>query len=339
MGNHGYSANTKGLVMMTKLTLTIASGFLALGLIGCQGQSPFKGSTDLAKEYPSANQANSKYVPGLQAKLPAAPDNTQNICVSAFKVSVENDRGSRLLMFTEDSSSTYKINVRSFGGANFEIQAERPEDSTFKQISKDGNTATYAFTWKPGKTTTSQVGLKLLSLKYVSAFVQDTCGADAREELNLVVVKTDDIPLVGIKGLPQTEISLGSEAVAFKIEVNDASSTQTSAPKLKGFEFREEVRSGEKVVVDASKAVSCEDSAKLVEGTTWSFNCSFDTKLIKGLRQDKKADKSVDTLFFVTAVSSRSGKASHSTPGYVKVKIPKVEATVQAAPAVKGAKS
>jgi hypothetical protein len=320
----------KGHVMKTLLL----SGVLAIGLTGCQAQSPFKRSTDLSKQYPNASAANTKYVPGQTTVKPVPPDNSQSVCVSAFKVSVENDRGSKLMMFTEDSSSTYNINVRSFGGSNFEIQAERPEGSVFKETSRDGNVRTYSFTWKPGKTVLAQIGLKLLSLKYVSSFVKDTCGSDAREDLNLVVVKTDDIPALTIKDLPQTELVWGAEAAAFKIEVNDPASTSTSAPKLKDFSFREEVRSGERAVSDASKAVSCEEG-KLTGGTTWEFNCSFDTKKISGLKQDKKAAKKADTLFFATAVSSRTGRASAPTPGYVKVSIPKAEAVASVS---KGAK-
>lgn len=314
----------------------VVSGILAIGLMGCQAQTPFKRSTDLSKQYPNASAANTKYVPGQTAVKPAAPDNSQSICGTAFKVSVENDRGSKLMIFTEEASTTYKINVRSFGGANFELQAERPEGSDFKEISRNANTRTYAFTWKPGKTNTSQVGIKLLSLKYVSPFVKDTCGSDAREELNLVTVKTDDIPLVTIKGLPQTETVWGSEPVAFVIEVNDNASTPALGPKLKAFEFREEVRSGERSVTDASKAVTCGEG-KPGAGNIWAFNCTFDTKKISGLSQDKKSAKKADTLFFASAVSQRTGKSSSPTPGYVKVSIPKAEAVV-AANANKGAK-
>lgn len=315
--------------------LVVISGIIAIGLMGCQAKSPFKRSTDLQKNYPNASAANTKYVPGQTALKPAAPDNSQSICGTAFKVSVDNDRGSKLLVFTEDQSSTYTLNVRSFGGAKFDIQAERPENSELKLTSTNGNTRTYSFTWKPGKTNTSQVGIKLLSIKYVSSFVKDTCGSDAREDLNLVVVKTDDIPVVTIKGLPQTETVWGSEPSAFAIEVNDLSSTAAMGPKLKDFEFREEVRSGERSVTDASKAVTC-DQGKLSIGTIWTFNCSFDSKKISGLAQDRKSAKKVDTLFFASAVSQRTGKSSSPTPGYVKVSIPKAEAV--AAVAKKGAK-
>jgi hypothetical protein len=320
----------KGNVMKT----LVMSGILAMGLMGCQGQSPFKRSADLSKQYPNASAAGTRYVPGQTTVKPAAPDNSQSVCVSAFKVSVENDRGSKLMIFTEDSSSTYNINIRSFGGSNFDIQAERPEGSVFKEISRDGNVRTYSFTWKPGKTVSAQVGLKLLSLKYLSSFVKDTCGSDAREELNLVVVKTDDIPALTIKDLPQTELVWGAEPSVFKIEVNDPASTSASAPKLKDFSFREEVRSGERAVSDASKAVSCEQG-KLISGTTWEFICSFDTKKIAGIKQNKKAEKKVDTLFFATAVSARTNRASAPTPGYVKVSIPKAEVVASVS---KGAK-
>lgn len=316
-------------------TLVIISGILAIGLMGCQAQTPFKRSTDLQKQYPNASAANTKYVPGQTAVKPTPPDNSQSICSSAFKVSVENDRGSKLMVFTEDSSTTYNIVVRSFGGANFELQAERPEGSDFKETARNANVRTYSFTWKPGKTNTSQVGIKLLSLKYVSNFVKDTCGSDAREELNLVVVKTDDIPVVSIKGLPQTEAVWGSEPAQFVIEVNDQASTPALGPKLKGFEFREEVRSGERSVTDASKAVTCGEG-KLTAGSIWAFNCQFDTKKIAGLTQDKKTAKKADTLFFASAVSQRTGKSSSPTPGYVKVSIPKAEAV--AAVAKQGAK-
>jgi hypothetical protein len=321
----------KGHVMKT----LIMSGILAIGLAGCQAQSPFKRSTDLSKKYPNASSAaTTKYVPGQTAVKPALPDNSQSVCVAAFKVSVENDRGSKLMMFTEDSSTSYNINIRSFGGSNFDIQAERPEGSVFKEIARDGNTRTYSFTWRPGKTVSAQVGLKLLSLKYVSSFVKDTCGSEAREELNLVVVKTDDIPALTIKDLPQTEVVLGAEPVAFKIEVNDPASTSGSVPKLKDFSFREEVRSGERSVTDASKAVTCAEG-KFVSGTTFEFSCSFDSKKISTLKQDKKAEKKADTLFFATAVSARTGRASAPTPGYVKVSIPKAEVVASVS---KGAK-
>ncbi|MGE0529413.1 MAG: hypothetical protein AB7G93_18200 [Bdellovibrionales bacterium] len=185
--------------MRTSLEIPVrAPGLLAListvafaAAMGCNGKSPLNRQSDPVEDYKSVLENSRPYVPGQKDPELEQPVNYQKVCFEPFSVSVEADKGNKLMTFAEGKKGQYRLVVNSFASENFEIRAQAPFDKNLQLESKKGRTAVYLFSWTPSESRRPQFDLKLLTLKYISSEVQAKCGSDIRETLNLVVLKTE----------------------------------------------------------------------------------------------------------------------------------------------------
>jgi hypothetical protein len=315
------------LMKVSSLGTTFASLVACAAMIGCNGQNPFQHKSDPIPEYHALTAPGTaqKWQPTAPSTPKPDPDNSQSVCYEPFKVSVDNDRGTKLLTFTEDTETSYNIQVRSFLGDNFRVEAVNlPAGARFVQAQKDANTATYKLTWKPSKSRAAQVDIQSLGLRYTSDFSK-RCGQDIRENLNVVILKTEGEPTINIVGFPQTPVTFG-KGFKFSVEVFDPASTRDMGPDLK-VQFEGWASSTEHTVLDASPAVDCEARGRQIDGSKWQFNCAFDSNTVKGVDQYLNSDSTIDAAVFFSGLSKRGArKASAPTGGRLKIVFPKTDA-------------
>jgi hypothetical protein len=300
----------------------LATLFLCAGLIGCQGDNTFKRESNPVKDYTSVLNDAQPYVPGQVNKTPPAPDNSQLACYEPFKVSVERDQGNKLLFFTEEIQGRYVINVRSLIDQNlpWDIKAvDLPAGSSFRRVSKSGNTASFEFVWTPAKGRTTDVDLKVLTLRYISIAESKCQSGPITQSLNLVVKKNDGEPAVSFAGLPDQAIRLG-DTFSFQIKITDPAGTAEAAPDLKEIAFNAGATSGERAVLNAKAAVSCGETGRF-DKSSWLFDCRFDSAKLNSKQVEAAAKQQgvVEAMFTATAYSKRSHRTSAATPAYVRL--------------------
>lgn len=161
-------------------------------LVGCQGQDPGK---DYSQVKQSANQPYDS-ARGVQVvKPPAAPEGgTERSACPTPQITVKEDSGEKVLMFTEGAEKTFDITVRSFSGADLNISPTglgsdfHNKTAEFKMDQKSGNLSTYKFTWKPGKLKVAgQPEIQALNFSYNNQ-TPKICGPKGQFALNLLVV-------------------------------------------------------------------------------------------------------------------------------------------------------
>lgn len=311
--------------MKTTQWAWISAAAIFATTVGCQGHSSFKRESNPLKGYSVAQEQGVKYVPGQKPPQPVDPDNNQYVCFEPLKVSVKGDRGERLMEFVEDIESTYEITVVSLlDDGNFDVKASGPAGIQLLRLSKKDNVAVYKLGWKPGKVKSSKgVDNFTLNLNYISSLVNKRCGSDIRVVMNLQVVRTQDIPTLTFEGLPQTALNVGDQ-FDFSIVVNDPASLPQTAPDLKKITFPASLAHGERNVISAVPAISCESVGKHIEGTTFKFNCKFETaKLdIKGFQP---SETSAEAQFAAVAISKRGQKSTGPVTGTILLNLPKKE--------------
>jgi hypothetical protein len=183
-------------IRMKASPLLIAVG-LILTMVGCGSGKDPGAAYDVQKKQASA--AADPLAPPVDMKPPPAPvqpDNSQSVCGQVFTMSVTDDKASKLLAFKENTEASYQIKVISLFGPSFNVAPENLAPTLaadfhsgrakFNQVSKDGVTATYAFSWKPSALSTSNGEFQTLTLKYTSAAAAK-CGQDISESLSLVL--------------------------------------------------------------------------------------------------------------------------------------------------------
>lgn len=307
---------------MGYLKLTTVATFAMVALSACQGQNPFKQQSNPVpvKDYPHVAGAKVEpYIPGKQQVNPVDPDNSQYVCYEPFKVSVSPDQGADLMTFTEDVPGKYTITVRSFLDSNFDVKANLPKGASLNLISGERSALrSYQFMWMPTKN--GSATQRILNLTFVSPATSQKCGVatTVKVALNLIVNKSPLSPSVTFLSLPQQQLTFG-DSVKFQIQINDPSSTSESAPILNAIQYRAIARSAERPRLDASAAVDCESKGQFVSGTTWQFNCSYDSRLVKGVDAYLNKNADIDTTFFASAQSTRSGLSSAASQANVRV--------------------
>lgn len=322
-----------------KLASAIVTMTLVAGLTtGCS--DPFKRTSNPVEDYKGVLDESQKYDPYKAPVKVVNPDNTQKVCMGAFDVSIVGDRAASLMVFTEDVSASYKIVVRSYLGDDFQITAadtDMPKGASLKQVDNaknitDKNIKTYEFAWQPKKSNSETARFEILALRYSSSYYKANCGTtDVRERLTLAVLTTAEGVLVNAI-LPPTKITWG-ESFDFTIEVNDPASNATSAPTI-AVGFNSSITNAElapeKQILNASKSVTCAKQARLKEGTTWIFDCKFDTAKVEKSSTFKDSGLSIESAFHIVATSGRKGRdgaeKSEATPAYVQLDFPKTEA-------------
>lgn len=165
----------------------------AIVLVGCQGQDPGK---DYSQVKASANQPYDSVRGGSPVvKPPPAPEGgTERRVCAEPQVTVKDDSGEKVLMFTEGTEKTFEISVRSFSGEDLNIQpAGLTSDfhaarAKFAVDQKSGNLSTYKFTWTPSKLKTAgQPEIQALNFTYANK-LSKICGPKGQFALNLLVV-------------------------------------------------------------------------------------------------------------------------------------------------------
>lgn len=310
-----------------RLSLAAVVALTAATMIGCNGNT-FKRQTNPVKDYASVLTDARPYNPNekdpAQINTQPPPDNTQFTCSDPFKISVERDRGNKLIDFTEDVENTYVINVRSLydGGLAWDVKPiQMPANASFHQISKNGNVASYQFTWKPKKGLRSDT--ELLVLRYISIAESKCESGPITDAINLKINKNQNLPTVAIYGLPAADQTLTyGQSIPFQVRVNDPAATEQAGPVLQPPAFSADMTSGERTVLNGASAATCPKSGRLEKGT-WVFDCKFDSSAIG---TSKGLSGTVDALFTVTAVSSRSGNQSAPQPGYVHLAFAQTQA-------------
>ncbi len=292
----------------------------AWALTACQGQDPTRRESNPVKDYPAVTDPSTvkPYVPGKVEAQPEDPDNTQRVCFEPYKVSIDGDQGNKLLTFVEKESRTYKIKIRSFIDDAFSVQASTLSGANFHETSRSGNTAEFDFTWEPPKGSSKEVRIEGLTLKFFGSVTESLCGRGMSEVINIVVVKTEVQPTVQFQSIPQSPVVFGDD-LNFQVLVQDPAGSSEFGPKLLPIEFRAIARSGEKTVLDASKAVTCTEAGTQLSESQWSFDCKLESKKIDGVSSHMNRDRIVDAAVFVTAKSQRNSRSSAPTPLYVPV--------------------
>lgn len=314
---------------MGYLKLSAIATVAMVALTACQGQNPLKQQSNPVpvKEYPHvATGKVEPYVPGKQQVNPAPPDNSQYVCYEPFKVSVSPDQGVNLMTFTEEVPGKYTITVRSFLDDNFEVKADLPKGASLNLVSGEGSgLRSYEFMWMPTKNSSSSH--RVLNLTFVSPVTTQKCGVATTVKVgfNLAVNKSPLAPTVTFSNLPKQGLAFG-DSVKFQIQINDPASTADSAPILNEIQYRAIARSAERSRLDASPAVDCESKGQFVSGTTWQFNCSYDSRLVKGVEAYLNKNADVDTTFFASAQSTRSSLSSAASEADVRVAFTQVQA-------------
>lgn len=312
-----------------KNKMKLRSGWILIpllwGLTACQGHDPFDRESNPVKDYPAVTnpEAAKPYVPGQVEKQPVDPDNTQRVCFEPFKVSINGDQGNRLMTFVEEEARTYRIHVRSFLDDQFTVQAQTREGVVLKEVARNGNTADFDISWTPAKGRSKEVRIELLTLRLSGTQSDARCGRSAVEMLNMVVLKTEAQPTVQFSGTPQNPVTYG-ESLEFQILANDPAGSNEFPPVLMPLEFRAIARSGEKVVLDASSAVDCTETATQISEQQWAFQCKLETTLIKKVQNYINKDLTVDAALFAQVKSQRSIRKSASTPLYIPINFKKV---------------
>lgn len=314
-------------------TTWISALILSAATLGCQGHDPMKRESNPVKGYSVAQDPAVKYVTGQKPPQPVDPDNSQYVCFEPLKVSVKGDRGERLLEFTEDQDSTYEITVVSLlDDGNFDVKAHGPNGIQLLRLSKKDNVAVYKLGWRPGKVKSSKgVDNFTLNLNYISNLANKRCGSDIRVGLNLQVVKTQGVPTIIFEGLPQTAINVGDQ-FDFSMIIDDPASLPQVGPDLQKLTFPSSLANGERNVISAVSAISCENSGKHLEGTKFKFNCKFDSKKLD-INSVKDLGTSVDARFVAAGLSKRGGKSTGPVTGSVTLNLPKKEVIATEKPA------
>lgn len=320
--------------MNSKLqTAWISALILSATTIGCQGHDPMKRESNPLKGYSVAQGPTVRYNPNQKQTPTVDPDNNQYVCFEPLKVSVKGDRGERLLEFTEDQDSTYEVTVVSLlDDGNFDVKAQGPSGIQLIRLTKKDNVAVYKLGWRPGKVKSSKgVDNFTLSLNYLSPLANKRCGSDIRVGLNLQVVKTQGVPTITFEGLPQTAINIGDQ-FDFSIIVDDPASLPQVAPDLQKISFPSSLANGERNVMSAVPAISCDNLGKHLEGTKFKFHCKFDSKKLD-INAVKDLGTSVDTRFVASGISKRGGKSTGPVTGSITLNLPKKEVVAAEKPA------
>jgi|GEM_PF-6611178 len=312
-------------------------------LTACQGQNPFKRESNPVKKYPHTMEAATQpYVPGQKTVKPGtagldaqgrplAP--AKPPCFEPLIVEAEPDLGNSLLKFVDEVESSYDIKVTIGGTYTIDdLKADTPEDSSFRQISRQDNTYTLRLTWKPEKGTSAKKSDPFVIGFLGEKIPEGACEqAKIRTSFDIVVSKTNDVPSVTFQDIKE-KIVFG-EKFDFKIIVQDPTAVKGKAPALKPIKFGEKRGSS---VLDASAAVTGCDEGQALSQTKFEFVCHFDSNLVKGVEKLLSTGKEALASFQVTASSTQTGVNGVPTPQKIKVLFEKIE-TKPAAP-VQGAK-
>ena len=292
-------------------TLTALSTLVAL--TACQGQNPFHFQANPAGQYSGVtSKATVPYSIGNVPKPLPEPDNSQQICGGAFEFSIDNDQGSKLMTFKENTTSSYTIHVVSYLGNDFTMSSEGPAGSQFTQIGGQGNEKIYRFSWNPDDA--QRKNIQVLTLVYSSSLAQK-CGSNPVDKANLEVTRPTGEPTVIIAPFPQTPIPFGeSKVVKFKVQVDDPSSTLSSAPIVDMPTFLATDNLPTHPVLDASKAVDCGNrTGGSIGKQMWQLNCALNVDAIPGVESYIGKGQTVEARFALSARSTRSGQSSDLT--------------------------
>lgn len=301
-----------------------------LGLSACQGQNPFKRSSNPVKNYPKVASSIEKGDGAVPFGTPSpSEDNSRFACHSPFAISSNSPDGKTVFSFSEGSNLAYEIQIVNKLGDEFQASvANLPKDADFKlirQLSK--NSAAYQLSWSP-KSATAVRSTAVLTLS--SKQMSERCKANATETLNLIVEKTKDRPNIEISDLPQTDIKFGKE-VKFSIEVSDSQATAQKTPSVSiSFDAVDATVESEQLI-NGKDAVDCDKNPKQRSGK-WVFTCSFNSAALQKVDEEKLvgSGKTAVATFLAQAESRASGKQSNATKGRVKVQFEKVNAPAPA---------
>ncbi|NJM09818.1 MAG: hypothetical protein HC883_02680 [Bdellovibrionaceae bacterium] len=142
-----------------------------------------------------------------------------------------------------------------------------------------------------------------------------------------MISQTKDTPSISFLEF-KNQITFG-DRLEFKITIEDPSAVSGKAAEIRSVHFVTSAQANgalQAALLDASKGVtSCDDPGRALDETHFEFICTFDSNLIKGVRKHLNSGKSVNAGFYVTALSTATGKMSAATLQKFEVMFEKVQ--------------
>lgn len=235
-------------------------------LVSACGNNPFqrKSNPVEAKEYPNltkaAQEKRLKPYDGKPVIDPEDPDNTQLVCFEPFEVRVNPDNGYKLLSFVEGTQSTYTIEVRSRNDNDYNIEVQRPKNSSWTVVQRSANLGTYEFKWTPKKNNYNGETIEKLTLKFSSETVSRKCGGEITETINLLVTKS--APTQAPRNIDHGKSGQDACYEPYKISIDKDLGNRMMA-------FTEEVQNGYNLTIRGLLDDNFEVTPVLPQNATW----------------------------------------------------------------------